>query len=149
MLASLIAGFASGETLAALRRMKRAAIYYMVAGLLALLGVIFLLIAAFIWAAREYGPIEAAIGFGVGFIVLSGLTLAIHKLTAGARKRRAASQRNSDMMKVAVAAGIAVLPTLLRGRAGLATVLAPAVAAVAYAIYKENSGGEPSEDGEE
>ena len=43
------------------------------------------------------------------------------------------------MTKIAIAAGVAVLPTLLAGRAGKAALLAPAVAALAYAIYRENT----------
>ena len=147
MFGSLIAGFASGEAMAAIRRLRRAAVYYTIAGILGFFGVVFLLVAAFIWAARRYGAIEAALGFGIGFVVLAGITLAIHMITARVRMRRAARQRNSDMAKVAVAASLAVLPSLLRGKVGVAALIVPAVAALAYGIYRENSGGElPDED---
>ncbi|MDQ6433596.1 hypothetical protein RB623_05970 [Mesorhizobium sp. LHD-90] len=147
MLASLIAGLATGETLAALRRAKRAAIAYAAAGVLALVGIVFLLVAGAIWAAERYGATEATLVIGVAFLVLAGLVLIVHKLTSQARARAAARRRNRDFTKAAVAAGIAVAPALLRGRAGTAVLLAPAIAAIAYAIYRENS--RPDDPGEE
>jgi len=53
MLASLIAGLASGETAAAIRRARLAAIVYLLSGVAALCGVGFLIGAAFIWAASR------------------------------------------------------------------------------------------------
>ena len=139
MLASLIAGLATGETLAALRRLRRAAIAYVLAGILALFGAVFLLVAGTIWAARRYGAIEATLGIGAAFLVLAIVIVLVHKVTSRVRKKAAVRQRNRDFAKAAVAAGIAVAPALLSGRAGKAALLAPAIAAVAYAIYRENS----------
>jgi len=50
------------------------------------------------------------------------------------------------MAKVAAAAGIALVPALLRSRAGLLAVATPALAALAYAIYRENAGDAPEDD---
>lgn len=138
--ASLIAGLATGETLAAVRRTRRAAIAYGLAGFSLLLGLIFLLVAGTIWAARRYGAIEACLGIGAAFLMLALTIAVIHKATSRARHKAAARQRNRDLTKAAIAAGIALAPTLLKGRAGAALALAPAIAALAYAIYRENSG---------
>lgn len=139
MLASLIAGLATGETMAALRRARRAAIAYAVAGLATFFGLVFLLVAGAIWAARSYGAVEASVGIGVAFIVLALVIVAGHKLTSRVRAKAARRRRNRDFTKAAVAAGLAVAPALLRGKAGTALLLAPAIAAVAYAIYRENA----------
>lgn len=150
MLASLIASFASGETLLALRRARRAAIAYALAGVALLCGAGFLVAAFYIWTVRRYGAIEAALGFGLGFLILGAIVLIVHRITTGARARRAAKRRSSDMTTIAVASALAVLPTILRGKAGLGTLAAPAVAALAYAIYRENrpkrSSKEPADE---
>jgi hypothetical protein len=140
MLASLIASLASGETVLAIRRARRAAIAYLLAGAFALCGVGFLIGAFYIWAAGRYGAVHASLWFGGGFIVLSLLILLIHRLTAGRRARRQADRRKADMTAVGVAAALAVLPGLLRSRAGLGALMAPAIGLVAYAIYRENRG---------
>lgn len=138
LLASLLSGFASGETVAAIRRARTAAIVYTLAALAAFCGLGFLVGAAYIWAAARYGSFAAALGFGVGFLVIAGLVLLIHRLMSGARARRAARRRNADMKALGITAAIAVLPTLLKGKGGLGVILGPAVALAAYAIYREN-----------
>jgi hypothetical protein len=138
LLASLLSGFASGETVAAIRRARTAAIVYTLAALAAFCGLGFLVGAAYIWAAARYGSFAAALGFGVGFLVIAGLVLLVHRLMSGARARRAARRRNADMKALGITAAIAVLPTLLKGKGGLGVILGPAVALAAYAIYREN-----------
>jgi undecaprenyl pyrophosphate phosphatase UppP len=147
MLASLIASLASGETVVAIRRARRAAIVYLLAGAAGLIGLGFLIGALYIWLAERYGRVETALGFGIGFIVLALLILLIHRLTAGSRAKRAAERRKSDLTAMGVAAALAVLPGLMRSRAGLGTLIAPALAVVAYAIYRENSKPKPDRDG--
>jgi biotin transporter BioY len=137
-IASLIAGFASGETVAALRRARGAAIAYALAGLAALCGVGFLVGAGYIWVAVRYGFLEAALGFGIGFLVLSGLILLIFRVSAESRVVRRARRRNADMTALGVTAALAALPVLLRSKGGLGAILGPAAALVAYAIYREN-----------
>jgi uncharacterized membrane protein (DUF485 family) len=146
MLASLIAGLATGETVAALRRTQRAAIAYGLAALFLALGGGFLLLAAFVHVARRLGVVEAGLWFGAGFIVLGLVVVAGHRIAAAMRRKSVRRQRNRDMARVAAAAGIALLPALLRSRAGLLAVAAPAIAAVAYAIYRENAGDNPEDD---
>lgn len=139
-LASLIAGLASGETMAALHRARLAALTYVVAGVAALCGVGFLVGAGYIAASRHFGPIEAALGFGVGFLVLSGLVLLVFRLSSGRRAVQQARRRKADMKAVGFTTALALLPTLLRGgKGGLGMLLTPAIAAAAYAIYRENT----------
>jgi undecaprenyl pyrophosphate phosphatase UppP len=146
MLASLIASLASGETVVAIRRARRAAIVYLFAGMAGLCGVGFLIGALYIWLSERYGPLETAFWFGVGFIAIAILILAVHRLTAGSRARRAAERRKSDLTALGIAAAIAALPGLMRSRAGLGAMIVPALAMVAYAIYRENSKPKPDPD---
>jgi hypothetical protein len=146
MLVSLIGGLASGEAAAVVRRARRAALTYLVAAAVALCGVGFLIGAAFLWAASHYGSIPAALAFGIGFLVLSGLILLIFLLSAGSRKAKQAKRRKADMTAIGVTTALALVPTLLRSKAGLGTLLAPAIAAAAYAIYRENTKSDDDPD---
>ncbi|TPK78291.1 hypothetical protein FJ527_07335 [Mesorhizobium sp. B2-4-18] len=142
LLASLLSGFASGETVAAIRRARTAAIVYMLAALAVFCGIGFLVGAAYIWASARYGSLAAALGFGVGFLVIAGLVLLTHRLMSGTRMRREARRRKTDMKAIGITAALAVLPALLKGglkgKGGLGVILGPAVALAAYAIYREN-----------
>ncbi len=146
-LVSLITGFASGEALAALKRAKVAAIFYVIAAVFALCGVGFLIGAAYIWVASRYGSLATSLGFGIGFLVLAGLILVIHKLTVSMRSNRRARRRKADMTAVGVTAALALLPALAKSKGGLGILAAPALAAVAYAIYRENAKPKPSKPG--
>ncbi|AZO11249.1 MULTISPECIES: phage holin family protein [unclassified Mesorhizobium] len=137
-LVSLITALASGEALAALQRARTTAMLYGLAGVLALCGLGFLIGAAYIWFAERYGPLATSFGFGVGFLVIAGLILLYHRVTAGIRARRRARRRKTDMTAVGVTAALALLPALAKSKGGLGAVLAPAIALVAYAIYREN-----------
>jgi undecaprenyl pyrophosphate phosphatase UppP len=146
MLASLLASLASGETVVAVRRARRAVVFYLLAGLAAFCGIGFLIAALYIWMSDRYGRLETALSFGFGFLVVALAIVVTHRMTAGARARRAAERRKSDLTAVGVAAALAVLPGLLRSRAGVGALLAPALAVVAYAIYRENTRPRPGPD---
>lgn len=145
MLASLIAAFASGETMRAVQRAKSAAIAYVLAGLLALCGVGFLVGAGYIWVADRYGAIEAAIAFGVGFIAVALLVLIVHAIASRSRARRASLRRSGDLTTIGAATALALLPALTR-KGGIGALLTPAIAILAYAIYRENTRPPPGED---
>lgn len=147
MLATLIANIASGEALLALRRTKVALMVYAVVGVLVLIGIAFFLGAAYLFAAARYGAIEAAAGFGAGFIVLGLLVLVIFKLTTGARRRRAVERRKGEVATIVTATALAMLPALAGRKAGLSVLIAPILAIVGYQIYRENSRGKPKGDG--
>ena len=140
MLASLISGFASSEAAQAFRRLKFMAVAYLIAGLAVLTGLGFLIGAGYIAASRRFGPMEAAIGFGIGFIVLAGLVVLVFNMIANARERRERRRRASDMKSIGIAAAIAAAPVVLRNRAALGMLAVPALGLLAYRIFKENSG---------
>lgn len=146
MLASLLASLASGETVVALRRARRAAIIYLFVGLFVMCGVGFLLGALYIWLAARYGSFETALGFGVAFIVLALIILLVDRLTAHSRAVKAAERRKSDFTAVGVAAALAILPNLVRSRAGAGVLIAPLLAAAGYMIYRENRRPRPRRD---
>lgn len=146
MLATLITGLISGEALAALQRAKRKAVAYAIAGVLALFGLVFLLVAAYIAAARWLGPMEAALAFAGAFFVVAVLVLAISRLGAERVVRKNTRVRNRELSRIAVTTGLALLPTLMRGRVGKAALIAPAVAALVYGIYRENTRPSADED---
>jgi EamA domain-containing membrane protein RarD len=148
MLATLLASFASGEAMVAARRARQTAIAYLLAAAAALCGIGFLIGAGYIWTARRYGALEASLGFGIGFLVLAGIILVIYKLAVNRRREREIRQRNKEMANLAIAAGLSAVPTLLSSKAGLGAIVAPALAAVAYAIYRENR-AKPDQSGEE
>lgn len=144
MLSSLVAAFLSGEATGAVRRARRAAIVYLFAGLMALVGAGFLVGAAYAAAATRFGTVEAAVGFGLVFILIGLLALGIHALSNRARKREAAGRRNADMATIASVAAVSLLPalarlpSLLKSKSGMAGIVGPALAVLAYGIYREN-----------
>lgn len=146
MLATLLAGLASGETAAAIRRAKLGAVVYTLAAVFFVVGAGFFIGAAYMWAAVRYGPIETALGFGVAFVVVAGLIVLMFKLSADSRSRRRARRRKADLAAVGATTALALLPTLLRGKVGLGAIIGPAIALAAYAIYRENVKPPPGSD---
>jgi uncharacterized membrane protein len=144
MLASLIGALISGEAVEAARRARATAVAYLLAGILCLCGAGFLVGAAYIATARNFGPITAAVSFGIGFVVLGGLVLAVQKVAAAIRKR-GRSRFATEFATLAGAAAMAGLPLLLR-RGGVSAVIAPLLALVGYAIYRENAQEPPAGD---
>lgn len=147
-LASLLLGLVTGEAGTMARHIRGAAIAYGSALVAALAGVIFLLLAAYLWVAQRFGSINAALGFGAGFLVMAGVILLAYRVTAKRRAKRRAERRKSDLTALAIAAGIAALPELLRSKEGLGALLGPLAAFLAYAAYRENSPSKPDDDGE-
>lgn len=139
MLSSLIASLVSGEAVETVARARRAAIVYAVAAILLACGLGFLLIAGFVVAARAFGLVPAALGFGAGFIVVALLLVAIHGTIAKARAQRMRKRRQSDMTAVASAAAVAMLPALLADRRGRSIALLAPAAALGWAVWRENS----------
>jgi hypothetical protein len=140
MLATLIQSIAAGETSRAAKRVRRAAIDYLIAGICLVIGVGFLIAAAFIFVAERYGSLYTSLGFAFIFIALAGAALVVHRILSGMQaKRRAEEARAAQLKTLAGAAAFAILPTLLKGRGGLLEILTPVIAMAAYAIYKEHS----------
>jgi len=146
MLATLIQTLVTGEAKGAARRVQRALIDYTIAGVFLAIGLGFLIAAGYIYATRHYDPLYVALGFGGGFILLAVIAVLVHRISSGMQaRRRAEEERAAQFRSVAVAAAVATLPTLLKGRAGILGALGPLAAMAAYAIYKENSGRDDDE----
>lgn len=131
------------------RRVRNAAIVYLLALAAFLCGVGFLIGAGYIEAAARFGGFRASLGFGIGFIVLAALIFGIYQFVSAVAEKRRVREKRAQQMSSLLAAALALLPTLLRSRAGLAEILAPVVALIAYMIYKENSGTPEGDDGSE
>jgi amino acid transporter len=137
MLGSLIASIASGELADAVRRVRSAAVAYVLAAVAAICGVAFLVGAAFSAAAQAYGTVNAALGFGAGFLVLALLILLIHRIGARRQKKEAERRRSQEMRTVAEVAALIVIPALI-ARGGVGGLAAPLLALLGYGIYREN-----------
>lgn len=144
MLATLIANIASGEALLAFRRAKVTFIVYALCAFLALIGFVFLLVGAYLYAAAHFGPIDAAAAFGGGFIGLGLVILVVFKLTTRARRRRATERRKGELATVVAASALALLPALANRKSASTLLIAPLFGMLAYRIYKENSRGPKS-----
>lgn len=145
MLASLLGALLSGEASATAKRLKTQIIVLSIFGGIALLGLIFLIVAAYIYAAQRLGPLDAALWFGGALLAIAIIGFIINRVTAGIRAKRAARRRKAELTTVAAATALAALPALAsRGGAGL--FIAPFLAAAGYQIYKENSRPSRSRD---
>lgn len=137
-IATLIASIVSGEASETMASARRAALFYAAAAVLVLCGVGFLVGAGFILLSREIGSLAAALWFGGGFVLAGLILVMIHRVMARARARQAAQRRSSEMAAVASAAAFAALPALLAGRGRAAALMAPVIAGLAFAVYREN-----------
>lgn len=138
MLASLIASMATSEAGLAVGRARRTATAYLAAGVFGVCGIGFLVGAAYVWAAHKFGHVQAALGFGVGFLVIAGLIVLFHKISGSARAREEKQRRRGDLATLGAAAAMSAMPALLRSKGGIGALMGPAVALVAYQIYREN-----------
>jgi biotin transporter BioY len=141
MLGPLILGLATGEARSVARRLRRAAIAYLAAAVLGLVGLVFLLLAAWIFLARRVGPMEAALWFAGVFIVLAAVVLIIHRVIAAARRRSAARQRTRDLTSVGASTALVAVPLLSRTRGGIGALAVGVALLGGYAIYSLWSGG--------
>jgi len=148
MLGPLIAAVASGEFFGAIRRARGAALAYVFAGIFGITGVAFLVGAGFVIASRRWGTVEAAIGFGLSFLLIAVLVLAFHSLSRRWRANRVSKQRSVDVATIAGAAAVSLLPVLMRSKGGLGGIVGPLIAVAAYAIYRENKARKPDDDPE-
>lgn len=140
MLGSLIAALFAGEASRLVGRARRAAIAYVAAGLCALVGLGFLIGALHTALARRFGSVETSLGFGIAFLLIGGIVLAIHAIAAARVRRIAASKRRSEITTIAATAAVSILPGLLRGKVTpLSLAAAPLLAVLAYTLLREKT----------
>jgi hypothetical protein len=138
---SFLISLLTGEAADAAARARRSALEYLFAAIAAVCGFVFLLIAAFAYVADHlrYGALKTSLAFAAVFLAFAVALLVYHRLRATARSRRARERRQTDMKAALSGAVIAALPSLLSRRGGITGVILPAVAAFAFAIYRENT----------
>jgi uncharacterized membrane protein len=138
---SFLISLLTGEAADAAARARRSALEYLLAAIAAVCGFVFLLIAAFAYVADHlrYGPLKTSLAFAAVFLAFAVALLIYHRVRATARSRRARERRKTDMTAVVSGAVIAALPSLLAKRGGMTGLILPAAAAVAFAIFRENS----------
>jgi len=137
MLATLIASMASGEIMDSIRRAKSAVVAYLMAAIAILVGVGFLIAAAFSWIADTYGTVYTALGFGGVFILLAIIIIVAHRMGERSQKRLAMQRRSHDFKAMAQTAAMVVVPALI-ARGGVGGIAAPLLALLGYGIYREN-----------
>lgn|SRR5690606_28680936 len=134
MLARLIALLATGEVAAVRRRVRSAAAFYAAIGVTLVLGLFFLVLAGYLAVAIRRGPIEAALWFGIGFLVVGLLLFAVYKAIAG--RRKAEADRRAESL-LASASALAVVPVLLGKKGRWAAFLMLLAGAGGYAVWRE------------
>jgi hypothetical protein len=144
MLRSVLLAIAGANLRRKVDQLRRAALFYTLAGAAFVLGLVFLLIAAYIFFAERYGALPAALGFAGGLIVLALLILAIHSLGGSRPSPRLEKEERADQMKaMATAVAIGAVPAIIRSTGIVGALVLPAIAVVGYAIYKENKAPPP------
>jgi chromate transport protein ChrA len=147
VLGSLLGAVSSLDASRAARRFRRALIDYAFAGVAFVIGLGFLVAAAFIWAADRYGSFPAALGFGAGFIALAAVIMMVHRILVARRARRRREEERADQLRsIATAAAVAAVPALVRQAGLFGTLLLPIAAAAAYAIIRENTRPDPGDE---
>lgn len=139
----LVTRLVAGEVTASLRQFRLAAAGVMIIAALALAGIGFLVAAAYVAVARRYGAVTAGIWFGVGLLLLAAVTAWLvmrleRRVKAGRAKQRAAQTA------AITSEALGLVPEMLRGKGGKEVIGAAALAALAYAIYREHV---PRDDG--
>jgi hypothetical protein len=125
-----------------------AAKFALIAGAIAILalgGLIFLTLAAFIWAEGAYGALAAAAGLGAVFLVLALAFAALARIQARSRSSRGSQALQQAGQDRAVAAGLEVLRLLGPKNVFPALALSAVILAAAQAVPRSKSKPEAAE----
>jgi UDP-N-acetylmuramyl pentapeptide phosphotransferase/UDP-N-acetylglucosamine-1-phosphate transferase len=104
-----------------------------------LTGLGFLIGAGYIATARRLGDLETALIFAGGFVLVAVILVFAQRIWSKARARRIAERRKREVTGLASAAALALLPALLAKKGAVSAVAIPVIAAIAYAVWRENS----------
>lgn len=127
LLTPLLTSLAAGEVGLAVSRAKRSAIFMTVIAILAAIGVIFLLVAAYITLTERYGAMYSALilaGCAFGLAILAYIIMKFSDATARKRQRERTKVDTSTLLTIAA---LAAAPAVLRSRA-LLMLAVPVVA---------------------
>ncbi|MCO4317484.1 hypothetical protein M8997_009840 [Phyllobacterium sp. 21LDTY02-6] len=127
LLTPFLTSVAAGEVGTAVNRIKRNALYMAVIAVLGAIGVVFLLVAAYIALSERYGPLYASLSIGIGALVLALILFVIMKVTAAAARKRQKERAKVDTSALLTVAAVAAAPALLKSR-GLTLLAVPAIA---------------------
>lgn len=132
ILAPLLSGILGEELRSAATQARRSALFLSLIGVSVLIGVVFLLISAFLALERHYGgPFAALIMAGSAFL-LALIVLAIMKIIAATERKRRRRRVEADKSALVATAAIATVPAVLK-RPILAVALPLAgIAAMAF-----------------
>lgn len=146
MLGPLFAALVSFNAPRLARRLRRSAIDYAIAGVTLLLGLGFLLAAAFIWAAERWGGFQAALGFGIGFTAVAVITMIVHRYVVVRNARRREEELKAEQMRsLAAAATIAAVPPLVRQAGVAGSIILPLAALAGYVFWQLRKPRDPDE----
>ncbi len=120
LLTPLLTSLAAGEVGLAVSRAKHSAIFAVVIAVLAGIGLIFLLIAAYIALAARYGDLHSALILAGSAFGLAVIAYVIMKISAAAARKRQHDRAKVDTSTLLTIVALAVAPTVLRSRALLA-----------------------------
>lgn len=129
----LITGLIGTEVSVMAARAKRNAILYAIIICAALIGVIFLLVAAYHALSFSVGPVHAGLLLAAAFFAVAIVAFIINRILESAQKRRQELRRAQiDSNALLTAAALTAVPTVLK-RPLLAVAL-PIIGLVAYEL---------------
>lgn len=145
---SFLISLMTGEAADMAARARRSVVNYLLAAIAGLFGLVFLLVAAFIFVADNlrHGALNTALIFAGVFVAFAVIAVAVNRFRSARLARRVRERRQGDLKIALGSTLIAALPALLARRGGLAGLALPAVAALAFAIYHENTRKKPGPD---
>lgn len=137
MLARLLTLLTTGEVSILKRRIMVSSIAYGLAGIFGLFGLVFLVMAGFMWTAEQIGPMAAAIYFGLGFFGLVVLTLIGLRIASALLRRAQRRKLAADRNMVAGASAMAMLPTLMSKKGGFSAAMVTLAGFAGYMAWRE------------
>jgi chromate transport protein ChrA len=117
LLAPLLTSVAAGEVGLAINRLKRSAVFACVIAVLAAIGVIFLVVAAYIALAERYGEMQASLILAGSAFGLAIITYIVMKIVERAARNRQRERAKVDTSALLTVAALAAAPIVLRSRA--------------------------------
>jgi hypothetical protein len=114
MLGQLITKVFTGEAGIFLARMRTVAILYAAMGLVALVMLIFLVTAAFVWLAAIYGALYTALGFAAVCLLAIVILYILLIIARRPPKQRASDRLQRDIASIASVAAVSNLPLMMQ-----------------------------------
>jgi chromate transport protein ChrA len=136
LLAPLLTSVAAGEVGLAINRLKRSAVFACVIAVLAAIGVIFLVVAAYIALAERYGEMQASLILAGSAFGLAIITYIVMKIVERAARNRQRERAKVDTSALLTVAALAAAPIVLRSRA-LMMLAVPLVALGGLSLLKK------------